>query len=200
MHFQKHCLCFITQFFTDLHLCSAPCLTIIKISPGNLTAKHFFQAQSLCCQLQRIHICNLGPPSLIFNRHHLIQTAPSCQGNSLIAAVKFYNITLSADSQFSGLYGHRPADDTVAPFFHCRSIMRLQMHQFSFHGSYIFLPLQFNIGQRPLSPAKRKMLYTGKLEKILLFIQDHTPLVSHKADLPDESHNQQTIPACPSFP
>ena len=45
-----------------------------------------------------------------------------------------------------------------------------------------------------------KMLNTGKLEKIFLFIQDHTPLVSHKADLPDESHNQQTIPACPSFP
>jgi hypothetical protein len=32
------------------------------------------------------------------------------------------------------------------------------MQQFTFNSEYIFMPLPFNMYQRPLSPAKAKML------------------------------------------
>ena len=47
------------------------------------------------------------------------------------------------------------------------------MEQASLHGTQVFLPLLFQMDQRPLAAAERKVLDSGEGEEILLTIDGH---------------------------
>ena len=47
------------------------------------------------------------------------------------------------------------------------------VEQLAFHGAQIFLPLLFQVDERPLAAAEGEVLDTGEGEKVLLTIDGH---------------------------
>ena len=67
--------------------------------------------------------------------------------------------------------GKAAQNEERAALFAQRSVMRAPMQQLTLYGAQIFAPLRFEVNERPLAPAKRKVLQPRKLQKFFFGVR-----------------------------
>ena len=124
------------------------------------TIKAYQEAAGMAAELKPVSVNFFGSAPFIFHRNGQPLSFPAENGYSLGGGVEFYHIALPAYPQHSGNNRQFPAYQKVFAFFRKVGVMRFLMKKMSFRSPQIFLPLHFNINQRPLPAAKGKMLKT----------------------------------------
>lgn len=94
------------------------------------------------------------------------------QPRSLAVRTELYHIAFSAEAELPGMDPQTAYRQQFSPLLIRKRIMGFFVKKITLHRMQIFLPLLFDMDQRPLPLAEHVMLDSGKLQ-ILVFIIFH---------------------------
>ena len=98
---------------------------------------------------------------------------PNPRIDSVRAGAELYHVALAGQSQRVGNDGEAAKDERIAAALAGGFIVGATVQKAALHRAQVFLPLVFDINQRPLPPAEGEVLQAGQLEKVFVAIHRH---------------------------
>jgi len=168
VHLKKHGTHLLSQLLCQRHALPAAGLCIEQRTLRDSAAEHFLQTHTLRAKLQAVGIYFLGNTVLVFHRIRSPQALPAAERHAVLIPEKFHHIAASGYAKVQGLDTQSPNRQQIASFFVKSLVVGAFMENIALHRTQVFRPLLFQMDQRPLPSAERKMLDAGKL-KIVVF-------------------------------
>ena len=148
---------------------------VVQIARRYFTAEHLLQTHGLRRELCQIAQILFGCATFVLNGCDRKRPFLSKYGNTLGASAQLYGIALAAQSQTCRGDLHRPHNEQIPTLFPLVTVVNIAVQNITVYGAVILAPLLFHMNQRPLPPAKQKVLDAGKLQ-VLLFCVTHAML------------------------
>ena len=112
------------------------------------------------------------PAADAYGEHNpeMVLTFPAEQVHPFRRRAKFHHVADPANPQTPGKDRQPPYNEKISPLFRLGSVVSIFMEDPPLERAAVFLPLAFDMDQRPLPAAKIKMLQAGKLQEFLFLI------------------------------
>lgn len=131
-------------------------------------AQHFLQTHGLGAQLKLVRLVRLWPAALVLHGKGQPAALLAREGDALWRGAKFDHVALAGQSQGRGGHRQTAENQSIAPPLPKGGVVGTLMEELALYGAQIFLPLLFQMDQRPLAAAEGKVLKAGEGEELLL--------------------------------